>query len=285
MRTTLAIATLLLACGAHANEAAFDALVAAERAFAADAQARGVNPAFVEAAGADGVVFRTGAVRASVLYGNAPPAQYALAWGPAAAEIAGSGDLGYTGPYTMTPGNGEPPNHGHYFTVWRRDGEGPFRFHSDIGVTHAQVPAATEVLRRGPPVDATAKASRGERDARLQALREIDSGLVARLRRQSPAAVYTAVGAEDLVVLRDGSLPMGRPFADSPFANVDLGKAKHFTATERISRDGTLASTYGLAAEGRGPIWMRVWRHDASGWKLAVDAMLPAPPLPDAIDG
>lgn len=186
----------------------------------------------------------------------------------------------------MTAGNNEPPNHGHCFTVWQRDGNGPFRFHSDIGISHALVPAATEVLRRGAAADgSTATASRGERDALLQALREIDSGLVARLRRESSAAVYTAVGAEDLVVLRDGSLPMGRPFADSPFANVDLGKAKHFTATERISRDGTLASTYGLAAEGRGPIWMRVWRHDASGWKLAVDAMLPAPPLPDAIDG
>lgn len=273
-----------LVCAAtpvRAADSAFDALVAAERGFAAAAQRDGINRAFVEAAGEHGVVFRPDPVRAADIYATAPPADYTLEWAPAQAEIAPSGDLGYTfGPYVYTGKAGV--GHGHYFSVWERDGRGRFHFRSDIGISHAAVPLSTEVQRRGSREDDARKLGRAEREARMDALRELDAGLVARLRRESPAAVYAEVGADDLVLLRDGVLPLQAPFDDAVLRATDLGDAVQSNGAERISADGTLATTYAAPAEGRGARWVRVWRHAPGGWELAVDLTLPASPLPGA---
>ena len=282
MRMMASGLALMLAMSAQANDGAFDELVAAERGFAADAQARGVNSAFLAAAGEHGVVFRPAPLRVADVYANAEPATFDLQWGPAAAEIAPSGDLGYTyGPYTSTAKDGTPRGAGHYFTVWERDGDaGAFHFHSDIGIAHAPVPATTQVERRGPDAGAAQRVGKTERAARLDALRELDSSLLTRLRREPQAAVYASIGAEDLVLLRDGQPPMAAPFDDAVLAAADLGDAIHMTAAERISADATLASTYAAPAEGRGPSWVRVWRHEVGGWKLAVELLLAAPASP-----
>ena len=271
---------MLLAAGAQAKASAFDALVAAERGFAADAQARGVNAAFLAAAGEHGVVFRPAPLRVADVYAKAEPAEFSLQWGPAAAEIAPSGDLGYTyGPYVLSSKDGEARGTGHYFTVWEREGDdGAFHFRSDIGISHAPVPLATHVQRRGSHDDTAARAGKAERTARLDALRELDSGLLPRLRREPQEAVYASIGADDLVLLRDGQTPMTAPFDTATLAAADLGDAIHMTASERISNDATLATTYAAPADGRGPSWVRVWRHEAAGWKLAVELLLAAPP-------
>lgn len=276
---------LLLACSAHAKESAFDAVVAAERAFAADAQARGVNAAFLRAAGDDGMVFRPLPMRAADVYARAAPATFNIVWGPSAAEVAPSGDLGYTyGPYEVLA-DGRSRGFGHYFTVWERDGDGVFRFRSDIGISHAPVPHANGgVARRGNVADTGGKLGRREREARLRTLRELDSGLLPHLRRESPAAVYASVGTADLVLLRDGTAPLSPPFDDAVLAKTDLGDTTLMTAAERISADGSLASIYASPAEGRGPVWVRVWRYVGGEWKLAVDLTL-SPPSPDTQDG
>lgn len=284
------IGSVLLLCagatqGALAKDDAFDALVAAERAFAADAGARGINAAFLDAAAEHGVVFRPGPLRVADVYSKAPPATYSLQWGPASAEIASSGDLGYTyGPYHVLDAAGAATGAGHYFTVWERDGRGPFRFRSDIGISHPSVPLAEGAVRRRGPLAAPAeRVGRGERDARLDALRELESGLLPRLRREPRAAVYAAIGSDDLVLLRDNHLPLSAPFDEAALA-TDLGDTTLFTVSERIARDGSLATTYGAPAEGRGPVWVRIWRHVDGAWKLAVDLTLP-PPAEDADAG
>ena len=274
----LLVAAMCGAASVRAAETPFDALVAAERAFAVAAQ-RDLNRAFVDAAGEHGVVFRPDPVRAADIYGNAPPAEYRLEWAPAQAEIAPSGDLGYTfGPFVYTAATGV--GHGHYFSVWARDRREDFHFVSDIGVSHAAVPMPADVIRRGARADSASTLGRSERDERMDALRELDSALIGRLRRESPAAVYASVGADDLVLLRDNSLPLSAPFDDAALRATDLGDAVQINAAERISADGTLASTHAAPADGRGARWVRVWRYGADGWKLAVDLTLPASPAP-----
>ena len=278
---------MLLAMGVQAKESAFDTLVAAERGFAADAQARGVNAAFLAAAGEHGVVFRPAPLRVADVYANAPPAELGLQWGPAAAEIAPSGDLGYTfGPYISTTKDGAPRGAGHYFTVWERAGDsGAFHFRIDIGIAHALLPLATEVQRRGSSDDSAPRVGKAERNARMDALRELDSSVLPRLRRQPQADVYAGIGADDLVLLRDGYPPLTPPFDAALLAAADLGDAIHMTASERISADATLATTYAAPADGRGPSWVRVWRYEPGGWKLAVELLLAAPPLPSPDEG
>lgn len=66
-----------------------------------------------------------------------PEATTSLRWAPDAAEVAASGDLGYTrGRYRMTTAGagGETATAGGiYVTIWRRGGDGRWRAALDIG--------------------------------------------------------------------------------------------------------------------------------------------------------
>lgn len=61
---------------------------------------------------------------------------FSLTWDPIYAEVAASGDLGYTiGRYTTSSGSGESATRreGTYLTVWRRQPNGAWKVQADIG--------------------------------------------------------------------------------------------------------------------------------------------------------
>jgi ketosteroid isomerase-like protein len=119
----------------------FDDLVAAERAFAADASARGNRAAFLEAHANDGLVFAPGPTNGKAVWDARKANKDRLEWAPELAEIAGSGDLGYTtGPWRLTPEGAEKPTaFGHYFTIWRKAADGKWKVVLDHGIGHQEV--------------------------------------------------------------------------------------------------------------------------------------------------
>lgn len=58
-----------------------------------------------------------------------------LTWAPDFADVATSGDLGYTwGQYTFTFADStKPPTRGYYVTVWKKQADGSWRFVFDAG--------------------------------------------------------------------------------------------------------------------------------------------------------
>lgn len=61
---------------------------------------------------------------------------FSLTWDPIYAEVAASGDLGYTvGRYTASSGSGDAAarQEGTYLTVWRRQPNGAWKVQADIG--------------------------------------------------------------------------------------------------------------------------------------------------------
>lgn len=58
-----------------------------------------------------------------------------LLWKPQHAEVAQSGDFGYTwGTYTYTlPGEANPVGYGKYINVWRKQADGTWKVIADIG--------------------------------------------------------------------------------------------------------------------------------------------------------
>jgi len=251
------------ASGAAAADGFAD-LVAAERAFAADAAARNVRDAFLAATAEEGVVFSPGPVRA-VKYWTAREANaMKLEWAPAAAEIAASGDLGYTyGPWRLTPaGEDKPGAFGHFFTIWQKQADGTWRFLADKGITHPEVPLPTEVVRRGQ-VGMTAHANGGPAPRLLAELREADLlpvGLV------EPTLI-----APDFIRFRAGKAP--GPATESPA--LEPRSSTGFSSGAVISAAGDLAATWG--GSDRGGSWVRVWRRAGTGdppgapWRLVAD--------------
>ena len=259
-------ATLLLALLATnaAGATDFEDMVAAERAFAADASARNMRDAFLAAYAQDGVGFAPGPTSAQRLWQGRAANKNKLEWAPEVAEIASSGDLGYTsGPWRFTAeGDEEPKAFGHFFSVWRKDEDGKWKLLVDHGVSHGPMPFPARVTRRGgigagtPP---TWKVGIDElRKADLVPAGELDTRMV----------------SADFWRLREGAKPDSRA--------VGAALPTHATRIDGgavISNAGDLAATWGGGAGSPG--WIRVWRRPAAddapgrGWVLVVDLATP----------
>ena len=136
------VAWVAVASTVHA--APVDEVLAADRAFAALASARGARTAFTEFADAEAIMFRAGVgpVKGIDAIGRVfqdPPAATPV-WEPEAAAVAASGDLAYTwGQFTWTPVPdgplaGKPALTGYYVSIWKKQPDGRWKWVVDLGV-------------------------------------------------------------------------------------------------------------------------------------------------------
>lgn len=245
----------------------YEDLVTAEQTFAADASVRGARAAFLEALADDGVVFAPGPTSGKAVWTARPDDKNRLEWAPAVAEVAASGDLGYTsGPWRfIATGADKASAFGHYLTVWKKQADGHWKVLVDHGVNHAESPFPLKVVRRG----AIASGAAPTWAVAIAELREAD---------HAPAGLVTAaMVSDDFLRLRDGRIPdgtaSGAPLPGGSGTRLDTGLA--------ISAAGDLAATWGGSPDS--PSWLRVWRRPAAGdspglgWRLAVDLDAAAP--------
>jgi ketosteroid isomerase-like protein len=141
-----AILILLAQANIHAGPApqadAREVLMKADADFDAAVAAKGIE-AWVATFAEDGLMFRAGepvhgrpAIRELMAPAFATPG-FSLRWQPVAADIAASGDLGYTyGTYqNSSPGaDGKPEvRTGMYVTIWKKQADGSWKAVVDLG--------------------------------------------------------------------------------------------------------------------------------------------------------
>ncbi len=260
----------------------FDQVIAAERAFAADAQKRGIGPSFVASAAPDAVVLKPDPVNAQKVYGAQPakPGAAPLKWWPVHGGVARSGDLAFdTGPWVY----GADKAHGWFLTIWRRRPDGEWRWVLDHGLDSPPSklgpetrPTRLKIVDPGP----------------LDPLRAFDQvqaeekAMGAETARGSVAAAYGArlgqgawiAGFEPEPLASDG--PQG-----AAALKAALAKRPQTLRSELLggdaSRAGDLAFTYGKAhwtsaagkpAEGR---YVRVWQRQHGAWRIVMDEITP----------
>jgi ketosteroid isomerase-like protein len=130
-----------------------EVLMKADADFDTEVAAKGLE-AWVATFAEDGMMFRAGepvkgkaAIREMMAEAFATPG-FSLRWKPVAAEIAASGDLGYTyGTYeNRTPGpDGKPQlRTGMYVTIWKKDAQGLWKAAVDLGSAAPPPPAEPE---------------------------------------------------------------------------------------------------------------------------------------------
>ncbi len=267
------------------------ALVESERAFSRASEARGVKSAFLEFLAADAVVFRPRPASGVEVYNRYPADSPALlTWRPEYAEIASSGDLGFTtGPYAFkrSRADAEPAGFGHYISIWRLDPSGPWKVILDIGVTHPRPETSAEEveLRVNEPV-----APRPATPDSGRALMDRDREFSRKAERDGCPGAYKAFAADKIRVCRDGAFPST---VDGTSAGAASGLPVRLSwepAASGLSAAGDFGYTYGTAREitegagsGTPPAWsyMRIWRAAADGeWKIALEVMIPLPPPP-----
>ena len=279
-RIGLGLAALLLAADAPALP--IDQVIAAERAFAEDGLAHGINVSFPRHAAPDAIIFAPGPVNVRERFaGRAPEAQNpGLDWWPVFAGAARSGDLGFTtGPYAL-----QGTVSGYYFTVWRRQPDGSWQWIFDGGgeASVDQAPAkGSPVARLAPSAGHAASA-----EAAMDEVRAAEAGL-ARDARLHAARALAARLAPDVRLYVAGQRPVTRA-ADAAPALASLPAVFTFgpVAGGAASSGGDLAWVWGDAAwtDSRGPgqgRYVRVWQHRRSGWRIVVAELIPGPRSPE----
>lgn len=207
------------------------------------------------------------------------PRPHDLRWEPLFGDIALSGDLGYlTGPSSNSAPDGTP-QHGVYFSVWRRSAEGLWFVVFDAGID-MPTPApefADSVFRAAPATrwKSEAVAAGGTAD-----LERAEAGFAVAARADAKRAYADAL-APSARMHRDGRHPiLGR---EAILAHLEDGATVKAAAVLKadISAAGDLGWVFGTAAQTSGGRTtrggtMRVWKRDDAGrWRIVADVFSP----------
>ncbi|HEX3127370.1 MAG TPA: DUF4440 domain-containing protein [Thermoanaerobaculia bacterium] len=263
-----------------------------ERAFAkmASEPDKTVRDAFLAFVADDGVIFGPeGPTNAKAAFTAAPPPppgapKLQLLWWPTHAEIAQSGDLGWTtGPSKRV--RGDKVGYGQFVTVWKKQADGKWRFLIDHGIQ------TTEMSSLGPdtpipPVPAE-KAAQGKTElkpvdtkAATDALMAADRDL-SKVTAAGDKAAWLNWMADDARVLRNGP----QPAVGKDAVRAALEKESPVTSEPQgggVSAAGDLGYTYGKAnwKDGSKGEYLRIWEKHGNAWKVALDEFTADPPPP-----
>jgi ketosteroid isomerase-like protein len=283
------VAAVLVACtgrpdplpavtSAAIQDAAIDAepIIAAERAFAAGTAARGWNAGVRGSADGDAIVLSPGPVNAlSTLSGEAEEGGSPLQWWPAYAGIARSGDLGFTtGPFHLR----DRGYIGNYFTVWRKQPDGAWKwiFDGGVDVLDDDPPAEDAPVERLP----VARSDGESTAAALRAVEALDAALAAEAAEGAPAAITRRLSPDGRVNRAFLPRAVGLEAARETLAG-HAAAIRFEPLGGAASRAGDLAFTYGNArwdaAEGENGIgyYARIWQLRPEGWQLVFDQIVP----------
>jgi ketosteroid isomerase-like protein len=255
-----------------------DVVVAAERAFAADGLALGFKASFLKHSAGDAIVIQGEPVNAHENLAKVPdPVPGAklprLVWWPLWAGIARSGDLGFTtGPFTL-----DDKPIGHYFTVWKKQPDGSWKWVFDGGVDADPVGQPPPGSPAGSLPLATAESS--SPDAATADVKAAEAEL-ARRAASDLAAATLAYLADDGRVHTAGMPPAT---ARAGFAGAIEMRGKTMELVHLgggASMAGDLVWTYGEArwvdgGQARRGHYVRMWQKRSEGWRIVFDELVP----------
>lgn len=284
MHRILALVGLLFAFSAApslAQPADAAPVVAAERAFAADGLAMGIDRSFLKWSTEDSIMIAGGGPRLTreIMDANAvfDPAAPSLVWWPNWAGISKSGDLGFTTGGVEVGG----VRRGHYFTIWQRQADGGWKWVYDGGVaaTSADVPdASTE-----PVILPTSVVGSPSREDALSEVRAVEAILAAAALRDQKAAHLSLLAPDGRLYVA----PLPPAIGEAAFASALDSWPATFTFGAPLgggsSEAGDMVWTYGRAGwtrdgAARSGHYVHLWQKRAAGWVLAFAQLIPDPP-------
>jgi ketosteroid isomerase-like protein len=279
-------------------------VVEAEHAFAQHSIDRGMKPAFLAYAAPDGlIVNRNGPVNAIEAWSKRDPAPAGLlTWWPTYADVSRAGDMGWTtGPFEFRekPTDEKPADTGHFFTVWRKQPDGAWKWVLDLGVRHP-APATTETVLRYPSSIKKRGAPPASKKDEVQAAFDegVEAGLAKHLLLEEERSFSEASASEGfrtallaradegLRVYRPGTFPLvGRDtFARAIKVQSEYVTWKLLKAEAAASGDlGYVFGSYEVRTKlsDEKPLehgyYARVWKRERGGvWRVVLNVATPA---------
>ena len=197
-----------------------------------------------------------------------PPAASQLNWTPEFADIASSGDLGYTtGPWEIRRNPQDTPvAFGHYVTLWRKQADGAWKVELDIGIGHDRVPLANKVESPAIPKEVAATRPKSDIDKARASLANAD---------QDASSSLLKYIATDVRLYRGGALPMIGKGAAQDWLSKNPASLKTQQVGVKIANAADLGYSYGTTPTSN---YLRIWKKQRDGsWKIVLDLFSPIP--------
>jgi ketosteroid isomerase-like protein len=272
-----AIALLLLLL---AQTTPLERLIQTERDFSRTSELKGIKDSFLAYLADDGIIFRPGPVLGKKWISDRPPSPARLTWRPIYADISRAGDLGYTtGPYEFR--DGPSTGFGNYFTVWKKQADGSYRFVLDFGAANPQPASPPAEEFPLPPGPWNQRFDSAVIDQAKADLLRLDRKLSEIAAAQGSIAAFSDLAAEDIRVLRAGKFPaVGKAAMRSCLAE-EAKTYSWYPDKAEVAASADLGYTYGSTTfkpQGqettRPGHYVRIWKKQSGGgWRVAIDIL------------
>lgn len=277
-------------------QSALQSIVDTERAFARMSEENGTRPAFMAFIAEDGILFRPRAVKGKqwMTEHPLPPSEKRplLSWQPAFADVARSGDMGYTtGPweYKADIHDATPVAWGNFLTVWKKQPDGTWKFAIDLGISNPQ-PAQPPITWQPPKNFKPAVAGRSinvnsETAALLAREREFSKTSAA----SGAQKAFETYASDEVRMFRNDKLPfLGKTTAAAalPPSSTVWTWQPDFGDVSQAGDLGYSYGTYWLRSNDATPKtletgnYYRIWKKQGNKWKVVADLIDPVAPEP-----
>lgn len=265
---------------ASANAQALETLVNAEKAFAQTSVDKNTRTAFLESFDENTLAFADGQPG----YGRKdwekrPENNNYLFWWPVYADIAASGDFGYTlGPAVFGPDKSTKEAKGglYYASVWKKNAAGQWKVLADMGsATYSPSENLTAFKTTSKPSKASKKDAASVRYALLDQDRNYGEQL-----NKKHSSFEPSMFSDEGRIHRRGVAPVVALASIKSLAEDQKFSFEHVGGEVASSND--MAFTYGLVKvtsvkEGKEVVtpacYMRVWKIEGNSWKIVLDVI------------
>ncbi len=249
-----------------------DYLLQAEKNFAAYSVAHSTKEAFLKVMDSSSIMFDNGIpVKGIEFWEKREKNTSVLNWQPQYAEISASGDFGYTtGPWTFQPSkNDSVVARGQYITVWHLDKKGEWKFLADLGVNNTSADSTIEVRI----IDIPKQEENGKIIPHIAPLVAADNNFN-KLFAQKKSKAYKTWLSKESILNRNGFLPAVISTDRQILIDSTPLSIQYSMNGWGISPVPDMGYTYGTTTiNGKTDNYLRIWRNEETGWKLAVEVL------------
>jgi ketosteroid isomerase-like protein len=258
----LMLCFLFINCLSLKAQKGLDEMIAAEKAFAAYSVANNTKDAFLKFMDTSAIMFKDGEPYKSYdVWLKREKRPGVLSWWPIEVEISDAGDWGYSlGPWAFRPTIKDTTiARGYFFTIWQINKDGVWKFILDIGTDEGWPPK-----ERHPTKVVKEKTSGTYAD-----LLKAEEQLIKLHKTDSVKAYKKYMSSE--VVLAKQKTGLNPKSTHKAISQSKKGQIVFAIQNGGIAPGGDLGYVYGTAAlNGKKETYLRIWRHEPSGWKIAL---------------
>ena len=253
----------------HAQSAS--PLIKIEKVFEKSCLEKGIRDGFLAFVDSDGIVLtKKGTTNAKQFWNSLSAFDGIFTWSPSYAEMSNSGDWGYTtGNYEHRPKNITDPvnEYGQYTTIWHKTPDGEWKYLIDIGNVHPPAP-----LDKQSKTISIKKYSSGmnseepmPNEPEKEFILSFENNISDAYQKLASTQYILNLTGHQAITSRDSAIILLRQIQPS---------LKYHSSGSIISSGKDMLAVYGtFGTDNSGGIYLRIWRHEKDGWKIALEVI------------